>query len=292
MTTVQKFDKCIFQNYLTTCDKRQPFGCICTKHMRLIFGMDCVEDIVTTKRFTKTITKQVFTSVSNSIVLPFPFQIDENGKFCLLRNEANDIISQYVGQLSLPDDATGTARKRISAIIFSLFMSGLFVTENTGVTCGLFADYVKLSSSYYDNKFEHCKIDIYGLGDNRMQGTFRDFPIIYRILLQFAEFSTIERDASRRNNTNDAAAMRTFTPNLILDLERHAFVIVNDINNETVTFQTDRATFASPVILSGKRTSSTLDAFTSSQFINMTAIEMVPNLCPSANKTISLIRLH
>lgn len=284
--TTQKMDRCVFQNIGGTCDKRVLFGCFCTKHMRLMFGMDCVEDTIVTKRYTKTILKQVFTLPTNNIILPFPYKITEDGKFCLLRSEANDIISQYVSQLPIQDDASGQVRKRIAALWLSFCMSGYFVTENIGGSAGLFQDYIKSAQAYYDSKFNNCFIDIYGLGQPA-SGALNDFPIIYKILLQYVEFSTIKRREDVNPNNADQE-MRTFQPNLILDLEKRAFVIVNDTNSETVCYKTDKGTFASPIIIAGTRQSNSLVPFESSHYINISPIEGIPNLCDGNNKIIKL----
>lgn len=282
-----KFDRCIFVNFGTTCDKRQMFGCFCTKHMRLFFGMDCVEDTVVTKRFTKTLYKQVFTLPSNNMVFPFPYKIEKDGTICFMRKEAYELVNQYVSQLPLQDDGNGTVRKKISATLLSLMMGGFLATDNIGTFTGLFQDYVKMSEIYYATKYTNAVIDLYyGPDDMTYQAAFSDFPILYKILFQYVEFSTIKRISG--NNVEHQQDTRTFQPNLVLDLNQHAFMVVNDDNGETVAYKTDKATYGSPVIISGMRKSSSLLPFTSAQFSFSQPIDLLPNLCNTTKSKINM----
>lgn len=273
-------DECVF-SILGRCDTgtgAYDFGCICRKHMRDVTLMDVSTDFLVSAVTTKKAMKQVFVE-NRGVVLPFPYKMegrDENAVWCidpaLLESSVNKFVNKLnVAEKMIPD---------VIAIYQGLFSNGyVMYNQYVGSQLGAFQNFLsngkeqQIKQRWSDSKLYVIYTD--------EQGATRTFlypmakmPVIYQILFAYTEMST--------NRSSSAANPETVTlqPNVALDLNQNAFVVINENELNPVYLKKGESTWSSPIVIAGVTvTPAKIELFSKYAFSARPVFQNLPNYC-------------
>lgn len=187
-------------------------------------------------------------------------------------------IHTYVNQLNIPEKFERT----VTGIFFSLLSQGaLFMSD----VCTYVNAYQKFISSARLNQlksiYEKSKIYIYYTNNNDNNGELNYFkypmsklPTFYQLYLLYV--------AKSNNHVGPFEEPRmtvAYAPNMQLSLDAHAFVPINNTQENPIFLQKGNATFASPVIVDGEEEFEVkLDTFNQSKIYSMPFAD-IPRIC-------------
>ena len=249
---------CIFSSY-SRCQNptrgSNPFAIICPYHINILFFMGMHEDLLSFPDGNKIFRKQVLSNIpNNKKLLPAPLKIDppaENGKVCILDDiKMLAIVREYVHGLNLTESE---ARKQeVVYLICGLITNGTCMLGPTvGIQLGAYMSFL----AGYNNgdtlklMWRNTKIMCICQGQHFLY-PMSELPSIYQILLAYVELSTIKM--------SQGGPQYAMMPNIILDLDKNAFVLVNiDDPVQPIALNKDNATYTSPLILAGERSTDT-----------------------------------
>ena len=250
---------CLFVNY-SRCQNStrgvQPFGIICPYHMNLIFLMSMKEDLLAFNNYKTIYKKQILSYISNSKkLLPFPLKIhpeDENGEPCFLDGDGQmyTLVREWLNEINLTEPADRI--EEIVCLICGLITDGRYMfSPSLGPQLGEYMTFLndtinkEMLKSIWNNVKVRCI-----RGNNHFLYPMLKLPKIYQILLTYIEVSTV-----KITDPAIGITMLCFPPNIILDLDRKAFILINiDHPIYPIALNKENATFCTPLILAGERT--------------------------------------
>ena len=301
---------CVFNNLGVNCDKKMDFGCFCSAHMAAIFHMGVVNDVVQTKSSIKRQTKQILTQPTD-VIMPFPFvfkpKTDNNSTqndvniapnngtntpnnangatplsnytYCLDEVTANNMVSRFVSKLSLRENARMDVKNSIITTLISLLCNGtMLACDGSGANMSSFLSYMIATSNNYRKQASNKNILVLNFPNDGVNSTIplSQLPFLYLVLFQYCEMSTI---------INSRGNAVTFSGNLALDYNSRGFITINETPETPFFYLQNNATYASPLIMAGTRTttSTDFDLFNSSVSVAFNPFQLLPTLCSSNN---------
>lgn len=267
------------ENLIVRCTPGETLvGCICANHFRLLFNMEIVHDTLITFSGQKQYkTKQVLTGPTENII-PFPFRYVED-KFCLVKPQLESSFREHIQRIPTKSDAD---RHKLLRLVQGMLLNTYVMINNARDICVQLAaigEYLSEHAGALSVRTDTIQINVKTAANQYTNVSLSKFPVFYRLVLYYMEASII---------TVPAVGAGAVATNHYLPWNVEVDAVTGYIRHRALAspydtcIQKDDATWASPLIVRGTRTTAVANPFANFALTSTsyTTLEEVP-LCPT-----------
>lgn len=238
--------KCMFATLKNCSNVMSPNRIVCENHMSSIFHIHYNEHTImslSVKAHGTMMYPEEHIFYDN--VLPFPYRYT-NEKFCIDTDIYERVVRNFVSTATSRNERDGDRIFNILYMILNQSTNPMHDNIAEVSTIMPIVAYFIKSNEHLNRLWSGTTIAMYSNGQIT-NIPFEKLPTFYKIFFQFAEFDTIVRGGG--GNGGDTVVL---PPNLLLDLDKHAFVLMPEtVDVANVCLYVDEKSLVSPLVLMG-----------------------------------------